>query len=77
MMPLIKKLSRVGNSMAVLLDKSLLAQVDLAPDAEVEISVQGKTIVIQQHRYLGSNETEAIGRRVAAKRRNALERLAK
>jgi antitoxin component of MazEF toxin-antitoxin module len=55
----------------------LLAQVDLAPDAEVEISVQGKTIVIQQHRYLGSDETEAIGRRVAAKRRNALERLAK
>ena len=76
-MPLIKKLSRVGNSMAVLLDKSLLAQVDLAPDADVEISVHDKTIVIRQHRYLDSDETKAIGERIAGKRRKVLERLAK
>jgi antitoxin component of MazEF toxin-antitoxin module len=76
-MPLIKKLSRVGNSMAVLLDKSLLAQADLAPDADVEISVQDKSIVIRQHRYLSTSETRAIGERIAAKRRKLLERLAK
>jgi len=76
-MPLIKKLSRVGNSMAVLLDKSLLAQADLTPDSDIEVSVQDKAIVIRQHRYLGTSETRAIGERIATKRRKALERLAK
>lgn len=76
-MPLVKKLSRVGNSFAVLLDKPLLRQLDLEADSEVEISVQDNSIIITPHRYLGTSETKEIGRRIAAKRRKALERLAK
>ena len=76
-MPLIKKLSRVGNSSAILLDKPLLKQLDLEPDSEVEVRVQENAIVITPHRYLATDKTQRIGRRIAAKRRKALERLAK
>ncbi len=76
-MPLVKKLSRVGNSSAVLLDKPLLRQLDLDPDSEVEITVQDKAIIITRHRYVGADEAGSLGRRLAAKRRKALERLAK
>lgn len=76
-MPLIKKLSRVGNSSAVLLDKPLLRQLDLDADSEVEVSVQDNAIVIRAHRYLGIEQTRSIGRKIATKRRKALERLAR
>lgn len=76
-MPLIKRLSRVGNSSAVLLDKPLLQQLDLDADSEVEITVQDKAIIITRHRYVGADEARSMGRRLAGKRRKALERLAK
>ena len=74
-MPLVKKLSRVGYSSAVLLDKALLRQLDLEADSEVEVRIQDKSIVITPHRYLSVEGTRTIGRRLAAKRRKALERL--
>jgi antitoxin component of MazEF toxin-antitoxin module len=76
-MPLVKKLSRVGNSSAILLDKPLLQQLDLEQDSEVEITVRDKAIIITPHRHVAADEATAIGRRLAAKRRKALERLAK
>lgn len=76
-MPLIKKLSRVGNSSAILLDKPLLQQLDLDQDSEVEITVRDKAIIITPHRNVGPDEAKTIGRRLAARRRKALERLAK
>ena len=76
-MPHVKKLSRVGNSVAILLDKPLLRQLDLQADSEVEISVQDNSIVITPHRALGAEDARTIGRRLAEKRRKALERLAK
>ena len=76
-MPHVKKLSRVGNSFAILLDKPMLRQLDLEAGSEVEISVKENSIVITPHRVLGVDDARAIGRRLAEKRRKALERLAK
>ncbi len=43
---MIKKLTRTGNSVALVLDKGLLEAANLDPDAPVEISTDGKVIVI-------------------------------
>ncbi len=43
---MIKKLTRTGNSVALVLDRGLLEASNLDPDAPVEISTDGKVIVI-------------------------------
>ena len=43
---MIKKLTRSGNSVAVVLDKELLKAAHIEPDASVEVSTDGQIIVI-------------------------------
>jgi len=76
-MPLVKKLVRVGDSTAVILDRTILQQVDIEPESEVEVSVEGNAIVIRPHRYANDGEARAAGRKVIRKRRRLLERLSK
>jgi antitoxin component of MazEF toxin-antitoxin module len=76
-MPLVKKLIRVGNSTAVILDLEILRQVDVEPDSEVEISVEDSAIVIRPRRYTDDDDARAAGREVIRKRRRLLERLSK
>jgi antitoxin component of MazEF toxin-antitoxin module len=76
-MPLVKRLSRIGTSSGVILDRAVLRQVDLEPDAEVEVSVEGKRIVITAHRYASEPEFADAKRKVFSANRKSLERLAK
>jgi antitoxin MazE len=41
-----KKLTRTGNSVALVLDKQLLDRVGIAPDDTVDISTNGQVIVV-------------------------------
>jgi antitoxin component of MazEF toxin-antitoxin module len=41
-----KRLTRTGNSVAIVLEKPLLEAVGIEPDSEVEISTNGDVIVI-------------------------------
>ena len=43
---MLKKLTRSGNSVALVLDKALLEAAHLEPDANVEVSTDGRIIVI-------------------------------
>ena len=43
---MIKKLTRTGNSAALVLDKQLLEAANMDPDAQVEVSTNGRIIVI-------------------------------
>jgi antitoxin component of MazEF toxin-antitoxin module len=47
---MVKKLTRTGNSVAVVLDKAILARVGLAPGSPVDVSTDGEVIVIAPHR---------------------------
>jgi antitoxin component of MazEF toxin-antitoxin module len=75
-MPLIKKLSRVGDSTCVILDKQLLKMADIEPDSEVEIRVENGTIIVAPHRYATDEEFQRANTRVFAQNRRALKRLA-
>ncbi len=43
---MIKKLTRTGNSVALVLDKQLLEAANVDPDEPVEVSTNGRVIVI-------------------------------
>jgi len=47
---MIKKLTRTGNSLAVVLDKPMLDELGLDENAEVEVSTNGQIIVITPKR---------------------------
>jgi len=47
---MIKKLTRTGNSVALVLDKPLLKELGLDANAEVEVSTNGQAIVITPRR---------------------------
>jgi len=47
---MIKKLTRTGNSIAVVLDKPMLEELGLDEGAEVEVSTNGQIIVITPKR---------------------------
>lgn len=76
-MPLVKKLIRVGDSTAVILDLEILRQVDVEPDSEVEISVEDSAIVIRPRRYADDDNARAAARTVIRNRGRLLERLSK
>ncbi|MEY2549641.1 MAG: hypothetical protein QOD64_2223 [Verrucomicrobiota bacterium] len=47
---MIKKLTRTGNSVALILDKPLLDQLGLDENAEVELSIDGQVLVVTARR---------------------------
>ncbi len=47
---MIKKLTRTGNSVAIVLDKPLLEQLGLDENSEVEMSTNGQILVIMPKR---------------------------
>lgn len=67
---MIKKLTRTGNSIAVVLDKPLLEELGLDEGAEVEVSTNGQIIVITPKRGAARdrkfrNAAEKISRKYA------------
>ncbi len=75
---MIKRLARTGNSVALVLDKQLLEAAHLDPDGEVEVSTNGRVIVIAPVR--SKRETEKFKRaeeRMHVKFAGAFTRLAK
>jgi antitoxin component of MazEF toxin-antitoxin module len=76
-MAVIKKLTRLGDSRAVVLPKPFLDQLDLGEHGEVELTLEQDRIVIAPHRYATNDEFQVSARRMLKKHRKSLERLAR
>lgn len=75
---MIKKLTRTGNSVALVLDKQLLDAANLDPDDAVEVSTNGRVVVIAPVRSKRDTEKLARGKELMhAKFAGAFRRLAK
>jgi antitoxin MazE len=72
---LTKSLVKVGNSYAIVLDRTLMDLVGISPDVPVNLQVNGKTLTISSSASPASVE-QAIDR-VFATHKEALRRLSK
>jgi antitoxin component of MazEF toxin-antitoxin module len=75
--PLVKKVTKHGNSSGVILDQPILKQVGWETGTEVEVRVEGVTIILTRHRNASDDEFEASADRVFKRHAKSLERLAK
>jgi len=76
-MPFVKKLTPIGTSTGLVIDKPFLRQFDLGPNSEVEISIQPNGILISPHRYADDATVAQVGRTLVQKRQRLMKRLAK
>jgi len=58
---MIKKLTPIGNSLGLIIDRPILNLLDIERDTELEITTDGKTLMIQPIREgAASRETKAV-----------------
>jgi antitoxin component of MazEF toxin-antitoxin module len=76
-MPFVKKLARLGNSSAVVLDKPFMKQLDLDANSEVEISIESDAICIRAHRYASDADVKGAAEKILRDRKRLMQRLAK
>jgi antitoxin component of MazEF toxin-antitoxin module len=74
-MPYIKQLSKLGNSAALIIDRPFLDQLNLAPGAQVEVSVEANALVVRPHRYATDEEFTRAAGDVARRRRGLMKKL--
>ena len=75
-MPLVKRVTRCGNSAGLIFDQPVLRQVGLEIGSEVEVSVEQGRIILTPHRYATDEEARAAGQRVFERREKLMTRLA-
>jgi len=75
---MIKRIAKVGNSSALILDRALLELVGLKEGGEVQLTVRDGSIIITPARpaLVDPEKFEAALERVVAERRDVLRRLA-
>lgn len=76
-MPFVKRLTRIGDSWGLIIDRPFLRQLDLEADAEVEVAIEKNALVVRPHRYATDEEFAASVQRVRTKHHRALTRLGK
>lgn len=75
---MIKRLKRVGNSSALILDKAVMELVGLDEGGQVQLTIQNGSILLTptSPRVVDPDRFEAALGRVVSKRREVLRRLA-
>lgn len=67
-MAITKKLSRVGKSYSLIIDKNIMQLLDISPETELELSIQGNSLLVTPSKPLSSQENHK------EKIRNAFQR---
>ena len=73
---MVKKLTKMGNSLGIVIDKPILDLLKITPETQVEISTDGDRLIIQPLRRVDVDEGREIGRRVMKKHAAVLKKLA-
>ena len=75
---MIKRLRKVGNSSALILDKALMGMIGLEEKGEVQLTVHNGSLIVTpaRPRQVDPKRFEECLERVVSRRRKALKRLA-
>ena len=79
MAALVRKLSQIGNSKGIILPQTVLEMLDWDVDAEVELKIEGKKLIVSpcRRRYATDEEGKAVADKVFTKHRRLMEKLSK
>ena len=79
MAALVRKLSQIGNSKGLILPQTVLEMLRWDTDAEVELKIEGKKLVVSpcSRRYATTAEANAVADKVFTKHRRLMEKLSK
>ncbi len=75
---MVKRLRKVGNSTALILDRPILELLGLEPNGEVQLTVQGRSLILTaaNPRRPSRDDFERAVSRVVSRRRGLLKQLA-
>lgn len=74
-MALTKRLNPVGNSLGLTFDRPVLRQVGWERGAEIEVVVQGDTILLKLFKYAEPDVVQASAKRMIARHGKSLDKL--
>jgi antitoxin component of MazEF toxin-antitoxin module len=74
---MVKKLSRIGNSLGLILERPILELLNVDESTELEISTDGEMLTIRPVRSKHRARVRAAGKRMIAAHRGTLAKLAK
>ena len=79
MAAIVRKLSQIGNSKGIILPQTLLEMLDWDTDAEIELKIEGKKLIVSSHprRYATGEEGKAVADKVFTKHRRLMGKLSK
>jgi antitoxin component of MazEF toxin-antitoxin module len=79
MAALVRKLSQIGNSKGLILPQTVLEMLGWDVDAEVEMKIEGKKLVVSpvNRRYATNAEVKTVADKVFTKHRRLMEKLSK
>lgn len=72
-----KQLTKIGSSLGIIIDKSILDLLRIGVDTPLEITTDGDRLVLQPVRTVDEAAARASYRRVASRHRKSLKKLAK
>jgi antitoxin component of MazEF toxin-antitoxin module len=72
---LTKRLNPVGNSLGLTFDRPVLKQVGWEQGAEIELLVQGDTILLKRYQYADAEAVQASAKRMIARHGKSLDKL--
>lgn len=74
-MPHVKKITRIGNSAGLILDRPIMRQMGWDVSTELEIRSDGDCVILTRHRHATDDEVRASTNRMVETHRASLERL--
>lgn len=74
-MALTKRLSPVGNSAGLTFDKPILKQVGWELGTEIELRVEGDTILLKRYLYADAEDVQSSAQRMIARHGKSLDKL--
>jgi len=72
-----KQLTKIGSSLGIIIDKSILDLLRIGIDTPLEVTTDGDRLVLQPVRTIDERTARTSYRRVSSRHRKSLKKLAK
>jgi antitoxin component of MazEF toxin-antitoxin module len=76
-MGMIKKLTAVGNSLGLIIERPILDLLNIDADTELEISTDGHKLIIEPVKHERQNKVKNIHKKIMKKNDKTFKKLAK